>query len=51
MRNQNLKKIKEIKKIKKHDFFCSDLNHDLIQWFKSNDLNQTTLELMIQKDI
>ena len=21
-------------------FFCSDLNHDLNQWFKSNDLNQ-----------
>ena len=24
-------------------FFGSDLNHDLNQWFKSTDLNETTL--------
>jgi len=26
-----------------HDFVGGDLNHNLNQWFKSNDLNQTTL--------
>ena len=36
-------KIKKIKNTWFFWFFCSDLNHDLNQWFKSNDLNQTTL--------
>ena len=35
-------KIKQIKTYDLFDFFGGDLNHDLNQWFKSNDLNQTT---------
>ena len=40
-KNHNLKKIM---------IFFSDLNHDLNQRFKSNDLNQTTLVLDIENE-